>query len=42
MNTDEEINQAMTDFRAARNGFEGAHEWYSHIGLPITHADQRK
>ena len=31
MNTREEIEQAFQDYRLARNGFEGAHEWRSRI-----------
>ncbi|XP_048855128.1 pirin isoform X1 [Brienomyrus brachyistius] len=32
MNTEEEINQAIKDFRSGTNGFEGAKEWQSKIG----------
>lgn len=32
MNTDEEISQAILDFRNAKNGFERAKTWKSKIG----------
>lgn len=42
MNTQEEIREAISDYQYGRNGFEKAPGWYSTIGLPITHADQRR
>jgi len=41
MNTQAEIYQAMHDYQGGKNGFEKAPGWYSQIGLPITHADER-
>ncbi|EDV24695.1 uncharacterized protein TRIADDRAFT_50332 [Trichoplax adhaerens] len=32
MNTDEELQQAISDFRSAKNGFENAKNWRSKIG----------
>lgn len=32
MNTNEEISEAILDFRNAKNGFEGAKTWKSKIG----------
>ncbi len=32
MNTEEEVNQAMRDFRTYSNGFERARGWESEIG----------
>jgi len=41
MNTMEEIYQAFDDYQNGKNGFENAPEWYSQIGLRLTHADKR-
>eukprot|EP00904_Undaria_pinnatifida_P005072 jgi/Undpi1/1695/HiC_scaffold_11.g05085.m1 len=42
MNTRQEIQQAMSDYSNKVNGFENAANWYSEIGLPMTHADRRR
>jgi len=36
MNTQEEINQAISDFRSATNGFERAKVWKSKISQKFT------
>ena len=35
MCTDEEIYEAMSDFRSGRNGFEGAAQWRSDLGQSL-------
>lgn len=32
----------MSDYSNKVNGFENAANWYSEIGLPMTHADRRR